>query len=139
MKLTNTFDISQTTLKKEQYPKNYFATFIKGEPENEQYHQKIFNELKEFLGTKNIPVIESESLGQMKGCTDLESIYLNEHNSTKQNVKTLLHEYGHIKCNDPLEYTSRPEREYQAEMIAYVFCKKFNVDTEEYNLGYIKN
>ncbi|MDQ0567617.1 ImmA/IrrE family metallo-endopeptidase [Mycoplasma yeatsii] len=137
-KLANTFDISQTTLKKEQYPKNYFAFFIKGEPENEQYHQRLFSELKQFLETKNIPVYETEALGQMKGFSDHKSIYLNEHNSTKENITTLLHEYGHMKFNHSYEDTSRSECEYQAEMISLVFSKKFNIDTENHHLDYIK-
>ncbi|AJM71555.1 BspA family leucine-rich repeat surface protein [Mycoplasma yeatsii] len=138
-KLANTFDISQTTLTKERYPKNYFATFIKAEPENEQYHQQLFSDLKQFLETKNIPVYETEALGQVKGFTDHKSIYLNEHNSTKQNVKTLFHEYGHMKFKHSYEDTSRSECEYQAEMISLVFCKKFNIETENYNLDYIKS
>ncbi|UWD34767.1 ImmA/IrrE family metallo-endopeptidase [Mycoplasma cottewii] len=137
-KLANTFDISQTTLTKDQYPKNYFATFIKADPENEQYHQQLFSDLKQFLETKNIPVYETEALGQVKGFTDHKSIYLNEHNSTKQNVKTLLHEYGHMKFKHSYEDTSRSECEYQAEMISLVFSKKFNLDTENYHLDYIK-
>ena len=64
---------------------------------------------------------------------------MNTLNSIKQNIKTLLHEYAHLKLNHSYEAMSRPECEYQAEMTAYACAKKLGVDTKEYSFDYINN
>ncbi|WP_434324901.1 ImmA/IrrE family metallo-endopeptidase [Mycoplasma capricolum] len=61
--------------------------------------------MKKCIENKNIPVYMDESLGQVREVTQRftlngetrRSILLNEHNSVRQNIKTLLHEYAHIK------------------------------------------
>ncbi|WFQ93046.1 BspA family leucine-rich repeat surface protein [Mycoplasma feriruminatoris] len=142
-KPANVFDISQTTTPKEKYPLNYFASFMAEDTQNLDYNQKLYNELKSFTQDKNIELKENCSLGQVKGLSSFKHnpkiIWLNEHNSTKQNIKTLLHEYAHIKFNHSYEDTSRAECEYQAEMAAWAIAKTLNVDTKEYSYDYIKS
>ncbi|PTD31817.1 ImmA/IrrE family metallo-endopeptidase [Mycoplasma leachii] len=145
-KMGNTFDISQTNLPKEQYPLNYFTYFIDEDNDNLEKNITLFNEIKKCIENKNIPVYMDESLGQVRGVAPRftlngeirRSILLNEHNSVRQNIKTLLHEYAHIKYNHSYKDTSRAECEYQAELTAYVLCKKLNIDTQDYSYDYIK-
>ncbi|WP_434341897.1 ImmA/IrrE family metallo-endopeptidase [Mycoplasma putrefaciens] len=138
-KLTTTFDISQTILTKEEYPKNYFTWFIDEDIKNLDYNTELFNELKKCISNQGLQIFENQSLGQVRGMTNNKNIWLNEHNSIKENVATLLHEYGHLKFKHSYKDTERSECEYQAEMIAYVLCKKLNVDTEQANFDYIKS
>lgn len=140
-KIANVFDISQTNMPKEKYPKNYFLTFIEEDKENLEQNKKLFDSLKEAISKEGIKIYEGQAMGQVKGCssTQYKEINLNTLNSTKQNIKTLLHEYAHLKLNHSYEAMSRPECEYQAEMVAYACAKKLGVDTKEYSFDYINN
>lgn len=140
-KIANVFDISQTNMPKEKYPKNYFLTFIEEDKENLEQNKKLFDSLKEAISKSGIKIYEGQAMGQVKGCssTQYKEINLNTLNSTKQNIKTLLHEYAHLKLNHSYEAMSRPECEYQAEMTAYACAKKLGVDTKEYSFDYINN
>nr|VZR97382.1 hypothetical protein MF5295_00285 [Mycoplasma feriruminatoris] len=146
-KMGNTFDISQTNLPKEKYPLNYFTYFISEDDDNLEKNTALFNEIKKCIENKNVQVYMDESLGQVKGLASRftlngetrSSILLNEHNSVKQNIETLLHEYAHIKYNHSYKDTSRAECEYQAELTAYLLCKKLKIDTRDYSYDYIKS
>ncbi|WP_434335533.1 hypothetical protein V2P22_02015 [Mycoplasma capricolum subsp. capricolum] len=43
-----------------------------------------------------------------------------------------------LNNNHSYKDTSRTECEYQAELTAYVLCKKLNIDTQDYSYDYIK-
>ncbi len=141
VKICAVFDISQTTLKKEEYPKNYFTYFIEEDETNRDKNLELFNKIKDAIYKKGITIEESASLGQIKGCSSIQNktIWLNEHNSIKQNVKTLLHEYAHIKLNHSYQSLARSECEFQAELVAYTCAKQLGIDTKLDSFDYIKS
>ncbi|QVK09725.1 BspA family leucine-rich repeat surface protein [Mycoplasma mycoides subsp. capri] len=141
-KPANVFDIAQTNLPKEEYPEDYFKNFIDEDTAQLKFNELVLSELKLFVKEKNIELKPKASLGQARGLTatnDLgkKVIYLNEHNSTKENIVTLLHEYAHIKFNHSYKTTERAECEYQAEMTAWALAKTLKVDTTENSYKYI--
>ncbi|QVK06981.1 BspA family leucine-rich repeat surface protein [Mycoplasma mycoides] len=141
-KPANVFDIAQTNLPKEEYPEDYFKDFIDEDTAQLKFNELVLSELKLFVKEKNIELKPKASLGQARGLTatnDLgqKVIYLNEHNSTKENIATLLHEYAHIKFNHSYKTTERAECEYQAEMTAWALAKTLKVDTTENSYKYI--
>ncbi|ACU79030.1 ImmA/IrrE family metallo-endopeptidase [Mycoplasma mycoides] len=141
-KPANVFDIAQTNLPKEEYPEDYFKDFIDEDTAQLKFNELVLSELKLFVKEKNIELKPKASLGQARGLTTINDlgqkvIYLNEHNSTKQNIDTLLHEYAHIKFNHSYKTTERAECEYQAEMTAWALAKTLKVDTTENSYKYI--
>ncbi|MBU4693687.1 ImmA/IrrE family metallo-endopeptidase [Mycoplasma zalophidermidis] len=141
-RIANVFDIAQTTMPKENYPKKYFNAFITDESEDSK---KLFELVKETIIKNNDAVIrENETLGQVKGMSSLDDkdnvkIYLNELNSDLQNLKTLLHEYAHVKLKHSLRDLERPSCELQAEMTAYVVGKELGIDTKDHSFKYMRS
>lgn len=61
--------------------------------------------------------------------------------SQSQTVKTMIHELAHsILHNKNIqtdEKKDRNKREIEAESVAFIVCKHFNIDTDDYSFGYI--
>ncbi|WP_342472406.1 ImmA/IrrE family metallo-endopeptidase [Metasolibacillus sp. FSL H7-0170] len=126
----------------------------KGMPVSEifsQYHQDgvIHNE-KEMMEALRIiskkldfEILQEpfEELGVAKGAAYpyLKQIALNPRNTAYENVTTLLHELAHAKLHTPdvRDSFTKAEREFQAEMVAYVVASRYGVDTEDFSLSYL--
>ena len=75
-----------------------------------------------------------------------KSITVREGMSEKQTIKTLVHEITHANLHDadPFSLEFAPEnrkdrntREVEAESTAFIVCKYFGLDTDDYSFGYI--
>lgn len=79
-----------------------------------------------------------------KGCYNRAEDYIavRPDLSQVQTIKTLIHEIAHAKLHkvitdDTGRTKPRPEREVEAESVAYVVCQYLGVDTSDYTFGYI--
>ena len=88
-------------------------------------------------------IIEKSIEGGVKGYFDPndQTIYINSGMSQSQTVKTMIHELAHsILHNKNIqtdEKKDRNKREIEAESVAFIVCKHFNIDTDDYSFGYI--
>ena len=67
--------------------------------------------------------------------------------SEVQQLKTLIHEIAHAKLHNiildeikdlpPEERKSKPEKEVEAESVAYTVCQRYGIDTSDYSFGYV--
>lgn len=117
-----------------------FEIGLKEKVENYDVMYKAMKNISEKIGVK---IIEPKSdLGTIKGVyySETKEIALNPKNSQLQNLKTLIHELTHAKLHtiEKRNDYSKNEREFQAEMVAYIVCGHFGLNTSEYSLRYIK-
>ena len=128
------FDVTQTEGKP-------IPELIKGELTNNVCrYEDIIDAIK---SQTDIPIIEKSIEGGVKGYFDPndQTIYINSGMSQSQTVKTMIHELAHsILHNKNIqtdEKKDRNKREIEAESVAFIVCKHFNIDTDDYSFGYI--
>ncbi|PFW05329.1 hypothetical protein COL22_23285 [Bacillus thuringiensis] len=132
------FDISQTNVKTNDLPKVFPNKWIEGNVAN---YEKFRDALDGIAKTYNIEMIDPpQELGVAKGAyyPSLHAVSLNPRNSELQNVKTLIHELAHARLHQNSSL-STPEKEFQAESVAYSVCSYFGLDTSEYSLAYLNH
>lgn len=133
------FDVSQTNAKAEDLPRIFPNRWLDGSVTD---YQSLYKGMEAIAEKNGVKIIEpKQELGVAKGVsyTLTKKVALNPRNSELQNVKTLLHELAHAKLHTAethMHYTA-PEKEFQAEMIAYAVSSYFGIDTSEYSLGYL--
>lgn len=135
------YEISQTTATQEDLPKIYPNKWLEGEVKN---YKHLYNSLVNVADHLDVEIVPPrEELGVVKGVFYplSKEVALNPRNSELQNVKTLLHELAHAKLHPFLKGQSytKPEKEFQAEMVAFSVCSYFNIDTSDYSLAYLSN
>lgn len=154
--LGTVFDITQTDLPKEEYPK-LFPNLHENFATTQQYdHKQIIlgiNEILSNLGVKQeLATANTWDQGTAKGYYQpaTKTIVLNPDNTDSENDAVLLHELSHAilhseKLNSvqqslKLTHHSKmttAERELEAEMTAYLICSEVGIDTKESSLRYI--
>ena len=91
----------------------------------------------------NIVDEASFELGTAKGAAapSEKIIALNPRNTEFENVSVLIHELAHAKMHTPerSKELSTNEKEFQAEMVAYVVANRYGIDTEDFTLSYLAN
>ena len=104
--------------------------------------------LKALKEISPVPIAFEPIPGSANGFYSLEkkSITVREGMSEKQTIKTLVHEITHANLHD-IDLSSQqlePEylkgartREVEAESTAFIVCKYFGLDTDDYSFGYI--
>ncbi|MFE6139340.1 LPD25 domain-containing protein [Bacillus sp. NPDC057893] len=133
------FDVSQTNAKAEDLPRIFPNRWLDGSVKD---YKSLYRGMEAVAEKNGVKIIEPKAeLGVAKGVsyTLTKEVALNPRNSELQNVKTLLHELAHAKLHTAethMNYTA-PEKEFQAEMIAYAVSSYFGIDTSEYSLGYL--
>lgn len=143
----NVFDVTQTNMPKEEYPKIYpnaHIDFVYKGNNIESFNKALQHYSNQDL---NIPVTIEPYNDLAKGkYYPLENkISLNQKNTPTENAHTLIHELAHSKMHnwedisskDNYLVTSTNIKEYQAEMTTYVVAKHFGLDTEEHSINYI--
>lgn len=135
------FDVSQTNAKAEDLPKIFPGRWLDGEVKNYDLMYKAMENIAKKIGVK---IIEPKSeLGAAKGAAYplTKEVALNPRNTELQNVKTLIHELAHAKLHtiEKIDNYTTNEREFQAEMTAYVVSSYFGLDTSEYSFRYISS
>ncbi|MCE6090521.1 hypothetical protein J7894_00050 [Mycoplasmopsis agalactiae] len=133
--LAKVFDISQTTLPKAQYPKQYFSYFIKEDNENINPNTKLLSLLCSFIAKHNIGITyatmglsTSEQRFYDKNSHGIKHwIRLNDKNSITQNIYSLVKEYAHTLLGHDISAINNIENRYQAQLVAYAICKSFRL------------
>lgn len=136
-KITNVFDISQTT--GEDIPKYYGLDELQGDIED---FEILYNAIKNL---SPVPVYTQNIQSNIKGYFNPKDnlIIIKTGLSQMQSIKTLLHEITHalLHCKEPLfddkRKLDRNTKELEAESIAYVVCQYFNIDTSDYSFPYL--
>lgn len=146
------FELSQTTLKPESYPKAM---------PNRQYQfdtdqvktKEVLDGLCDYAGTLGVPLLRDEvhELGNAKGAfyPGEQKILLNPNNLPGEQIATTIHELAHATLHNPKfadhykEDVSTPRKELEAEMTSHLVSKHFGLDTSEaaidYMAGWTKN
>lgn len=142
------FDISQTQLKPEDYPKIFpnrvfnFELDEKGRNELKQGISAIAKELNIQIKDMREGELYRGELGSAKGAyvhdpiTNQEEIVLNSRNTETHNLSTSIHELAHAKLHKQSDIPL-PIKELQAEMTSYIVNKHFGMDTSEKAIPYI--
>ena len=140
------FELSQTTLKPEFYPKampnrhyNFNMDHIRT--------KEVLEGLSDYA--KNIGVTiyqdDAKELRSAKGSfyPDEQKILLNPDNTPGEVVATTIHELAHASLHNPKfansykEDVSKDRRELEAEMTSYLVSKHFGLDTSEKAIRYM--
>jgi N-terminal domain of anti-restriction factor ArdC/IrrE N-terminal-like domain len=128
----NVFDVASTDGKELPAPA---VKTLEGDGEQEK------DLLQGWIQKVEIPVIFKDT-GEANGYYHLVENYIaiHEGRSTTQQLKTLIHEYGHHLLHAKgakFEQEGSRIREAQAEAVAYVVMNHFGYDTGNYSFGYI--
>ena len=140
------FELSQTTLKPEFYPKampnrhyNFNMDHIRT--------KEVLEGLSDYA--KNIGVTiyqdDAKELRSAKGAfyPDEQKILLNPDNTPGEVIATTIHELAHASLHNPKfansykEDVSKDRRELEAEMTSYLVSKHFGLDTSEKAIRYM--
>lgn len=146
------FELSQTTLKPESYPKAM---------PNRQYQfdtdqvktKEVLDGLCDYAGALGVHLLRDEvhELGNAKGAfyPGEQKILLNPNNLPGEQIATTIHELAHATLHNPKftnyykENVSTPRKELEAEMTSHLVSKHFGLDTSEaaidYMAGWTKN
>ena len=142
------FDITQTQLKPEDYPKIFpnrvfdFQLDTKGQSELQAGIQAVVNNIGIQIRDMSESEIYQRELGQARGAyvrnefTGEEEIVMNTRNTPTQHLATSIHELAHARMHKFSELDTAT-KELQAEMTSYIVCKHFGMDTSEKAIPYI--
>ena len=140
------FELSQTTLKPEFYPKampNRHYDFNMDHIRTKE----VLEGLSDYA--KNIGVtIYQDHAKELKGAkgafySDEQKILLNPDNTPGEVIATTIHELAHASLHNPKfansykEDVSKDRRELEAEMTSYLVSKHFGLDTSEKAIRYM--
>ncbi|MDT2525148.1 ArdC-like ssDNA-binding domain-containing protein [Enterococcus raffinosus] len=142
-KYANVYDITQTNMKPEDYPKLY--------PNKPQIFNYDFSlddmwdnlmKLSTDLKVKSVSIDNSDLLNGARGAYYPVSgiILLNNGNTQSQNISTLIHELAHSHLHNLNKKGFMAEtnvKETQAEMVAYIVSNFFGMDTSKKSFPYI--
>ena len=130
------FDIADTDGDDSQIP-----VLVKGLAGNSEEEKLIYERLYAFISKEH--TIEEVTRTASKGSFNLESKVISVRADLEylQKVKTLLHEYAHLKDFEmhPEENISRNRRELIAESVAFVVSLRLGLDTSRYSMSYIQS
>ena len=131
-----------------QYLKSLVVIIVTGTVENDKEFMKAFEKLAEKVGVQLLdkPPAGVE-LGTAKGAffPDLNVIALNPRNTMADNVPVMIHELAHAELHNRDRQKERGrnlstnEKEFQAEMVAYVVATHYGIKMENFSLPYLAN
>ncbi|RRA59957.1 DUF3991 domain-containing protein [Streptococcus agalactiae] len=144
------FELSQTTLKPESYPKampNRHYDFNLDQVKTKEVLQGLqdyANYIKVSIATDGQNG-QDKQLGNAKGAFyPLEQkIVLNPNNTQGETISTTIHELAHATLHNPQltqgkqNDLSKPQKELEAEMTSYLVSKHFGLDTAEKAIPYM--
>ena len=154
--LGTVFDVTQTDLPKEEYPKLFPNLHVNYELTQNYDHNQVIKGIDKILSllgvNREVATESSWDQGNAKGYYQLATkrIVLNPENTDSESDAVLLHELGHailhseklnpiqneLKLSHHRKMTT-PERELEAEMTAYLICSEVGIDTTESSMRYI--
>ena len=144
----NVFELSQTTLKPESYPKampNRHYNFDTDQVKSKE----VLEGLCDYAKSIGVSILsdDAHTLGNIKGAFDpnRQEILLNPHNTPGEKIGTTIHELAHATLHNPKLTTSqtktvpRYQAELEAEMTSYLVSKRFGLDTGDKAFHYMAN
>ncbi|MCJ0522635.1 hypothetical protein MMJ21_07560 [Enterococcus cecorum] len=133
------FELSQTNLKPESYPKampNRHYNF----DVDEEIAKKMIEGLKDYSNEIGVPIKidTANNLGNAHGAyyPTLEMILLNKNNTPTENIGTSIHELAHATLHNNKKVEASVA-EFEAEMTSYIVAKSFGMDTGDKAVHYI--
>ena len=142
------FELSQTTLKPESYPKampNRHYNF----DTNQVKTYEVLEGLCDYAKSLGVTILQDDAhvLGNSKGAFDpnRQEILLNPHNTPGEKIGTTIHELAHATLHNPKLTTSqtktvpRYQAELEAEMTSYLVSKHFGLETGDKAFRYMAN
>lgn len=143
------FELSQTTATPEDLPKIYpnrvFDFKVTSELDEKGMWRGL-NRLADILGTSIRIEDTRDEIGNARGLymeslrTGENFIILNKGNSPTQNIAVAIHELAHRQMHGGdkkgRDYTT-PEKEFQAELTAYMTAYNYGIDTAENTIPYL--
>lgn len=139
------FELSQTTLKPESYPKampNRHYNFNVDQVKTKEVIEGLCD-YAESIGVKMMKD-EARVLGNAKGAffPDEQLILINPDNTPGEKIATTIHELAHATLHNPRladRYKEMPKghKEFEAEMTSYLLSKHFGLDTSEKAIDYM--
>ncbi|HGD1517509.1 TPA: PBECR4 domain-containing protein [Streptococcus agalactiae] len=140
------FELSQTTLKPEFYPKampNRHYDFNMDHIRTKE----VLEGLSDYANSIGVTIYQDDAkeLRSAKGAfyPDEQKILLNPDNTPGEVVATTIHELAHASLHNPKlansykEDVSKDRRELEAEMTSYLVSKHFGLDTSEKAIRYM--
>ena len=144
----NVFELSQTTLKPESYPKvmpNRHYNFDMDQVKSKE----VLEGLCDYAKTLGVTILQDDAhvLGNSKGAFDpnRQEILLNPHNTPGEKIGTTIHELAHATLHNPKKVMSQTKTvprymaELEAEMTSYLVSKHFGLDTGDKAFRYMAN
>ncbi|HFZ9776162.1 TPA: PBECR4 domain-containing protein [Streptococcus agalactiae] len=142
------FELSQTTLKPESYPKampNRHYNFDTDQVKSKE----VLEGLCDYAKSLGVTILQDDAhvLGNSKGAFDpnRQEILLNPHNTPGEKIGTTIHELAHATLHNPKKMMSqtktvpRYQAELEAEMTSYLVSKHFGLDTSDKAFRYMAN
>lgn len=141
------FELSQTTLKPESYPKampNRHYNFNVDKVKTKEVLEGLCD-YAESLGVKMMKD-EAHVLGNAKGAfyPGEQLILINPDNTPGEKIATTIHELAHATLHNPKladQYKELPkgQKELEAEMTSHILSRHFGLDTSEKAINYMAN
>lgn len=140
------FELSQTTLKPESYPKampnrhyNFNVDKVKT--------KEVLEGLCDYANSIGVKMMKDEAhvLGNVKGAffPDEQIILINPDNTPGEKIATTIHELAHATLHNPKmteqykENIPLEQKELEAEMTSHLLSKHFGLDTSEKAIDYM--
>lgn len=144
----NVFELSQTTLKPESYPKAMPNRHYNFDTDQVKTNE-VLEGLCDYAKSIGVSILsdDAHTLGNIKGAFDLnrKEILLNPHNTPGEKIGTTIHELAHATLHNPKKMMSqtktvpRYQAELEAEMTSYLVSKHFGLDTGDKAFRYMAN
>ncbi|WP_214749993.1 ArdC-like ssDNA-binding domain-containing protein [Exiguobacterium sp. s189] len=109
--------------------------------------QDIRDALTTLADDRNVTLLDEplDEIGTAKGCyyPELHAIALNPRNKSIEDIIVLIHELAHSELHNQERNFERnkpltaPEKEFQAEMVAYVVSHQLGFPTDDFSLSYL--
>ena len=140
------FELSQTTLKPEFYPKAMPNRHYDFNMDHVRA-KEVLEGLSDYANSIGVTIYQdnAKELRSSKGAfyPDEQKILLNPDNTPGEVVATTIHELAHASLHNPKlansykEDVSKDRRELEAEMTSYLVSKHFGLDTSEKAIRYM--
>jgi len=142
------FELSQTTLKPESYPKAMPNRHFNFDTDHVKTNE-VLEGLCDYAKTLGVTIRQDDArlLGNAKGAfySNRQEILLNPDNTPGEKIGTTIHELAHATLHNPKVMASsakpipRYMAELEAEMTSYLVSKHFGLDTGDKAFRYMAN
>lgn len=139
------FELSQTTLKPESYPKAMPNRHYNFDTDQVKTNE-VLEGLCDYAKSIGVSILsdDAHTLGNIKGAFDpnRQEILLNPHNTPGEKIGTTIHELAHATLHNPkLQSLPQPIPRYmaelEAEMTSYLVSNHFGLDTGDKAFRYM--